>query len=112
VNELAYSQALPLIKGLTDRGAQVYAYDPLLSADEISRRDARPYDWGEAAPFRAIVTQTGDRLWRSLDFSLFPELQVVLDGRNSVRDVELPASVRYIGIGVQAATRRRAALPY
>jgi nucleotide sugar dehydrogenase len=110
VNELAYSQALPLMKGLTDRGAQVYGYDPLLSADEVTRRGARPYKWGEAAPFRAILTQTGDALWRSLDLSLFPDLRVLLDGRNSVRDLDLPASVRYIGIGVQAATRRRAAL--
>jgi nucleotide sugar dehydrogenase len=111
VNELAYSQALPLIEGLADRGALVYAYDPLVSADEITRRGARPYRWGDSAPFRAIVTQTVDALWRSLDFSLFPELRVLLDGRNSVRDVDLPAAVRYIGIGVQAATRRRAALP-
>ena len=111
VNELAYSQALPLIKGLAERGASVHAYDPLVSADEIVRRGAKPYLWGEGAPFAAIVTQTGDALWRSLDFSLFPELRVLLDGRNSVRDLELPTTVRYIGIGVQAATRRRAALP-
>jgi UDP-N-acetyl-D-mannosaminuronate dehydrogenase len=111
VNELAYSQALPLIQELADRGAAVYAYDPLLSADEITRRGARPYVWGQAAPFRAVFTQTGDALWRSIDFSLFPELRVLLDGRNSVRAVDLPAAVRYIGIGVQAATRRRAALP-
>ena len=110
VNELAYSQALPLIKGLADRGALVYGYDPLISGDEITRRGARPYTWGEGAPFRAIVTQTGDALWRSIDFALFPELRVLLDGRNSVRDVDLPAAVRYIGIGVQAATRRRAAV--
>ncbi|HEX7544346.1 MAG TPA: nucleotide sugar dehydrogenase [Candidatus Limnocylindrales bacterium] len=109
VNELAYSQALPLIKGLADRGALVYGYDPLVSGDEITRRGARPYLWGEGAPFRAIVTQTGDALWRSIDFALFPELRVLLDGRNSVRAVDLPATVRYIGIGVQAATRRRAA---
>jgi nucleotide sugar dehydrogenase len=109
VNELAYSQALPLITGLADRGAVVYGYDPLVSGDEITRRGARPYLWGEGASFRAIVTQTGDALWRSIDFALFPELRVLLDGRNSVRDVDLPATVRYIGIGVQAATRRRAA---
>jgi nucleotide sugar dehydrogenase len=110
VNELAYSQALPLIKGLADRGALVYGYDPLVSADETTRRGARPYRWGESAPFRAIVSQTSDALWRSIDFALFPDLRVLLDGRNSVRDVDLPATVRYIGIGVQAATRRRAAL--
>ena len=37
------------------------------------------------------MTQTADRLWRCIDFSLFPELEVLLDGRNSLRDVDLPA---------------------
>jgi hypothetical protein len=66
-----------------------------------------PYRWGQPAPFRAIVTQTADKLWEGLDFQLFPQLEVILDGRNSLHDVELPASVHYVGIGVQAATRRR-----
>jgi nucleotide sugar dehydrogenase len=110
VRELAYSQALPLIERLAAHGARVHAYDPLLPTDEIARCGATPYAWGEAAPapFRAIVTQTGDPLWQLLDFGLFPNLEVVLDGRNSLREVDLPASVHYVGIGVQAATRRRA----
>jgi nucleotide sugar dehydrogenase len=112
VKELAYSRALPLIDRLGFHGAEVWAYDPLLSDEEIDRNCARPYHWGEPAPFRAIVTQTGDTLWRSLDFSLFPNLEVLFDGRNSLREVELPASVRYFGIGVQATTRRRAAAHY
>ncbi len=109
VKELAYSRALPLIDRLGFHGAEVWAYDPLLSDEEIERNCAKPYHWGDPAPFRAIVTQTGDRLWRSLDFSLFPQLEVLFDGRNSLREIDLPASVRYFGIGVQAATRRRAA---
>ena len=109
VKELAYSRALPLIDRLGFHGAEVWAYDPLLSDEEIDRNCAKPYHWGEAAPFRAIVTQTGDRLWQSLDFSLFAKLEVLFDGRNSLREIDLPASVRYFGIGVQAATRRRAA---
>lgn len=109
VKELAYSRALPLIDRLGFHGAEVWGYDPLLSDEEIERNCAKPYHWGEAAPFRAIVTQTGDRLWQSLDFSLFAKLEVLFDGRNSLREIDLPASVRYFGIGVQAATRRRAA---
>ena len=110
VKELAYSRALPLIDRLGFHGAEVWAYDPLLSDDEIERNCAKPYRWGDVAPFRAIVTQTGDSLWRSLDFSLYPDLEVLFDGRNTLREVDLPASVRYFGIGVQAATRRRAAI--
>ena len=108
VKELAYSRALPLIDRLAFHGARVSAYDPLLSAAEIEHCCATPYTWGERAPFRAIVTQTADGLWEQLDLSLFPELEIVLDGRNSLRDLELPDGVGYAGIGVQAATRRRA----
>ena len=109
VKELAYSRALPLIDRLSFHGAEVWAYDPLLSNEEIEHNCATPYTWGQPAPFRAIVTQTGDMLWRSLDFTLFPKLEVLFDGRNSLREVELPEKVRYFGVGVQAATRRRAA---
>ncbi len=111
VKELAYSRALPLIDRLGFHGAEVWAYDPLLSDDEIERACARPYRWGDAAPFRAIVTQTADKLWRSLDFSLYPQLEVLFDGRNSLREIDLPARLRYFGIGVQAATRRRPGPP-
>jgi nucleotide sugar dehydrogenase len=106
VKELAYSRALPLIERLGSQGAQVSAFDPLLSAEETAPY-ATPHTWGQTAPFRAIVTQTADPLWRSLDFSLYPSLEVILDGRNSLREVDLPVAVRYVGIGVQAATRRR-----
>ena len=109
VKELAYSRALPLIDRLSFHGAEVWAYDPLLSNEEIEHNCATPYTWGQPASFRAIVTQTGDKLWRSLDFTLFPKLEVLFDGRNSLREVELPEKVRYFGVGVQAATRRRAA---
>ena len=107
VKELAYSRALPLIERLSFHGAQVWAYDPLLTNGDVEHCCATPYKWGSPAPFRAIVTQTADKLWRAIDFSLFAELEVVLDGRNSLRDAELPATVRYAGIGVQAQTRRR-----
>ena len=96
---------------LSFHGAEVWAYDPLLSDEEIERNCATPYHWGEPGRFRAIVTQTGDRLWGTLDFSLFPALELLYDGRNSLREIDLPEKGRYFGIGVQAATRRRAAAP-
>ncbi len=109
VRELAYSRALPLIDRLGFHGAQVWAYDPLMSEDETAQCCARPYRWGETAPFRAIVTQTEDPLFQAIDFGLFPELEIVFDGRNSLRDVALPEQVVYQGVGVQASTRRRPA---
>ena len=60
VKELAYSRALPLIEALAAAGAEVWAHDPLLSAAEVEALGARPYRWGKAGPFRAVITQTGD----------------------------------------------------
>jgi nucleotide sugar dehydrogenase len=108
VKELAYSRALPLIERLMVHGARVSAYDPLLSVAETEVCCAQAYRWGEPGKFRAIVTQTADALWTRLDFSLFPELSAIVDGRNSLRRVDLPEGVGYAGIGVQAATRQRA----
>jgi nucleotide sugar dehydrogenase len=100
VKELAYSRALPLIERLSHQGAVVSAYDPLLSAEETARCCATPWTWGEAGPFQAIITQTADPRFGGLNPAWFPELLVVFDGRNSLRDIALPDSVAYRGIGV------------
>jgi nucleotide sugar dehydrogenase len=105
VKEMAYSRALPLIERLTHQGAIVSAFDPLLAADETARCCATPYAWGDAGPFRAIVTQTGDPLFATLDLDLFPDLEVVFDGRDSLRGLVLPEGVAYRGIGVPARPR-------
>jgi len=83
----------------------VSAYDPLLAAEETARCCATPYAWGDAGPFRAIVTQTGDPLFAKLDLDLFPDLEVVFDGRDSLRSLVLPEGVAYRGIGVPARPR-------
>ena len=100
VKELAYSRAIPLIERLRFHGADVWAYDPLLSDEEVERLGARPYRWGATSPARAIVLQTGARRFRDLNTLLFPDLHVVYDGRNVLRDVALPEHVRYVGVGV------------
>jgi len=105
VKELAYSRALPLIRDLRAAGAVVAAFDPLLDASEIEAIGATPWTWGTPAPFRALVTQTGDRMFASLDPTWFPDLVAVYDGRNSLRGLHLPDHVTYVGVGVQAATR-------
>jgi nucleotide sugar dehydrogenase len=100
VKELAYSRALPLIAGLRDAGARVVAFDPLLSDDEVRGARAEPWTWGAPAPgVRAIVTQTADPRWGQLDAGWFPDLAVVIDGRNSLGDLALPDGVRRRGIG-------------
>lgn len=111
VKELAYSRALPLVERLAFHGAQVWAYDPLLDDEEVARCGARPYHWGTPSEVRAIVTQTADPRWRQLDFAAFPRLEILLDGRNSLRDLPLPAGVAYRGIGVPASARRPTTVP-
>jgi nucleotide sugar dehydrogenase len=100
VKELAYSRALPLIDRLTHLGAVVSAYDPLLDPDETAACCARPYRWGDGGRFRAIITQTADPLFSTIDVSRFPDLAVLFDGRDSLRDLSLPEGVAYRGIGV------------
>jgi nucleotide sugar dehydrogenase len=102
VKELAYSRALPLIERLGFHGAIVSAWDPLLDEEETARCCATPWRWGERGPFRAIVTQTADPRFADLDLDLFPDLELLFDGRNSLRDLALPAGVAYRGIGAPA----------
>ncbi len=100
VKELAYSRALPLISGLRERGALPLAFDPLLTDEEIGKTGASPWTWGQPEPdVRAIVTQTADPEWRALDPALFPGLRLLVDGRNSLRDLALPDGVAYHGVG-------------
>jgi len=107
VHELAYSRAIPLMERLKAAGAVVSAYDPLLTDAEVEALGARPYHWGEPADVRAVITQTGDPRWSTLDPALFPDLAVVYDGRNSLRELRLPDGVAYHGVGVPGRTRRR-----
>jgi nucleotide sugar dehydrogenase len=109
VKELAYSRALPLIERLTHQGAVVSAYDPLLSEAETLACCATAWRWGETGPFRAIVTQTADPKFATLDPAWFPDLRVVFDGRDSLRDLALPEGVAFRGIGLPAEGRPVAA---
>ncbi len=108
VKELAYSRALALIDRLTGEGARVSGWDPLLSADEIDRCGAIPWAWGTPSDARAIVTQTADEAFARLDPRWVPDLEVVVDGRNSLRDVTYPEGITVLGIGVPPRGSRRA----
>jgi nucleotide sugar dehydrogenase len=100
VKELAYSRALPLIEGLRAAGARVLAHDPLLTDEEVRQTNAEPWSWETPAPqVRAIVTQTGDPRWNDLQAGWFPNLSLVIDGRNSLDRVVLPTTIIRRGIG-------------
>ena len=104
VAELAYSRGVALIERLRAVGADVSAYDPLLRPTEVERLGATPYRWGDRGPFRAVIAQTADRVFGTLDAGLFSDLRVVYDGRNSLRELALPRAVRYVGVGVRRTT--------
>ena len=53
-----------------------------------------------AIQIAAIISQTADPRFRDLDPGWFPALRLVVDGRNSLADLTLPARVAYRGIGV------------
>ena len=106
VRELAYSRAMPLLEQLRAEGAIVSAFDPLLEPDEVARFGVAPWRWGDPGPFRAIVTQTADPRWRDLDLEVFPDLRLLYDGRNSLRDVALPVGIRYEGVGIRRGSTR------
>jgi UDP-N-acetyl-D-mannosaminuronic acid dehydrogenase len=110
VKELAYSRALALIDGLASEGARVSAWDPMLSAEEVERWAAAPWTWGAQSDARAIVVQTADPVFRAVDPAWFPDLDVLFDGRNSLRDVAYPARVRVLGVGVPPRGRTRPAV--
>jgi nucleotide sugar dehydrogenase len=99
VKELAYSRAIPLIESLRRAGALVSAYDPLVSDQETIDLHAVPWHWGDPSPCRALVTQTADSRFQAIDLSWFPDLELVYDGRNSLRSDALPTGVAYRGVG-------------
>jgi UDP-N-acetyl-D-mannosaminuronate dehydrogenase len=100
VHELAYSRGVALVEALLGAGATVSAHDPLLTDDEVRGLGAEPYAWGTPSDAEAIVTQTADSRWATLDPAVFPDLRVLVDGRNSLTGLELPGDVAYRGIGV------------
>jgi hypothetical protein len=53
-----------------------------------------------------IVTQSADPLWQSIDLRWFEGLAWLLDGRNSLDEIDLPPGVSYAGIGVPVRVGR------
>jgi hypothetical protein len=85
----------------------VSAYDPLLDGAATAATGAAPWTWGVSGRFQAIVSQTADPRFASLDPAWFPDLRVVFDGRNSLRELALPPGVAYRGVGAPARSPLR-----
>ena len=105
VKELAYSRGVELVDRLSAAHARVTAWDPLLSDAEVEACGARPWTWGTSSDARAIVVQTADPIFRQLEIGWFPQLELLLDGRNSLRDVHYPPGLRVLGVRCPAEGR-------
>src|SRR5947209_1859635 len=100
VRETAFTSARLLQDALRERGARVYADDPLYSEDELRAMGFRPLPFEREEEIRAIVLQAGHQVYREYDFGRFPACRVVLDGRRVLRRERIEAlGMRYVAIG-------------
>lgn len=107
VKELAYSRGIAMAKELEGAGARVLAHDPLLADDEIRALGLQAWTWGTpGGGIHGVVSQTADARFAALDLAWFPDLRVIIDGRNSLRRIDLPPGVAYHGFGVSRAGPR------
>ncbi|RLF80438.1 nucleotide sugar dehydrogenase [Thermococci archaeon] len=83
VREFTKSPAIPIIKGLKEWGAKVYAYDPLCTPEDAKRFGA---EWKEDfKDIDAIIIATDHREFRDLDLKEIAKQvrnKVIVDGRN------------------------------
>src|SRR6266567_1904873 len=100
VREAAFTSARLLQDALRERGARVYADDPLYSEDELRAMGFRPFSPEREEEIRAIVLQAGHQVYREYDFGRFPACRVVLDGRRALCRERIEAlGMRYVTIG-------------
>jgi nucleotide sugar dehydrogenase len=100
VREAAHSPALTLARELAARGARPLAHDPLFAPEELRALGLEPAALAPPPAVDAVVLQTAEPLYRTLDFRGFPGLRVVLDGRGALDpQVVAAAGVRYLAIG-------------
>jgi nucleotide sugar dehydrogenase len=100
VREDAFSSAFRLRDALAAAGAVVHGHDPYFSAEHLAGLGFAPYDLATATPVRAAVVQAAHALYRSLDLSAIPGLELVLDGRNALDPaIVRAAGIAYAGIG-------------
>jgi nucleotide sugar dehydrogenase len=100
VREVAFTSAKLLQEALVERNARVFAEDPLFSEQELEALGYQPFRPEQRGGIRAIIVQAEHQAYQSLDFSQFPNCQVILDGRRALRPETIKeAGMRYLSIG-------------
>lgn len=97
VKEDAFTVARRLVDALTERGAEVVVQDPLYTTDELAAKGLTPYQAGGSLD--AVVIQAMHDQYSAFDWSSIRDLQVIMDGRNSLNADVVPDSVRVLGVG-------------
>lgn len=102
VNEIRYAPAVDAIDLLRDRGATVYAHDPVVPAEVIAGIGAETVgDVADVDGLNGIVLATGHQEYRELDFEALSDSMrtpVVVDGRRFF-DPDRMTRFDYVAIG-------------
>ena len=82
VKEIAYSGAFAIKEYLIALGIRPYFDDPLLSAEELSAIDL---DSSESQnDFDYAIIHTNHSIYQSFDFSQYPSIKFIIDGRGDL----------------------------
>lgn len=102
VRETAFTSARLLQDALIERGASVYADDPLFSDAELRQLGYTPLPTGQEEQMVALILQSDHTSYHTLDIARFSNCRVLLDGRLALREKRAgieEAGVRYVSIG-------------
>src|SRR6185369_13343370 len=105
-DDLRSSPALAILRALESHGVHVHAYDPFVSPEVADRAGLngsyRPTLQAAVEGTDAAILTTADPSFRNADWaglSSTMKTPVIIDGRNALRHVTLPAHIRYFPIG-------------
>lgn len=100
VRETAFTSAKLLQQALLQRGAVVYADDPLYSDEELRALGYTPLPARYKHEIRAIILQADHQEYQAADLDEFTHCQVLLDGRRALSRAAIESlGMRYLAIG-------------
>jgi UDP-N-acetyl-D-mannosaminuronic acid dehydrogenase len=113
VRETFHSAAGILRKELGERGAAVYAHDPLFSDSDLELLGYTPLKLEDRENVDTIILQANHRAYQEWDFHQFPNCRVVLDGRRALRREQIEScGMVYLTLGGGQRVRRSAGEPF
>ena len=93
VKEDAFSGVHDLFIALSKRGAEVRVDDPLYSSDEISALGLTPHDGDKSVDM--MILHTEHSAYSEISSKEFPDLELVIDGRNFFKPTNFPQVKTY-----------------